>query len=205
MPSKNVITPLEGGKYFHLFNRGINRNPIFFQPENYHYFLILWKKYLSNYLEVLAYCLLPNHFHFLIRLKENIELEMDGNTQKVIDKTRIGKVVSENIRRVFISYSQAINRQENRTGGLFTRNYKRIEILEDDHLRYLFFYIHTNPEKHGISNNYTSYKYSSFEAYLKNAKTNVSKEHGLKLFDGIESFKDYHSYFHQERMNLILE
>ena len=93
MPTKKVITPLVGGKYYHIFNRGINRNSVFFETRNYNYFLQLWKKYLNNYVDVLAYCLLPNHFHFLIKLQEEIEIETKEDDYQVIrDEDIIGKV-----------------------------------------------------------------------------------------------------------------
>ncbi len=140
MPAINVITPLLGGAYFHIFNRSINSNNIFFKPENYHYFLTLWKKYLNNYTEVLAFCLMPNHFHFLIKISEEIEIEDKENKIKRIgDEAEIGAFISEKFRRMFISYSQAINKQENRKGNLFNRNFKRLMIENEDHLRYFFF------------------------------------------------------------------
>lgn len=74
MLTNKTISPLLGGRYYHIYNRGINRNTVFFQARNYDYFLLLWKKYLSDHLEELAYCLLPNHFHFLVKLADKIEL-----------------------------------------------------------------------------------------------------------------------------------
>lgn len=206
MPANNVITPLLGGKYYHIFNRGINRNSIFFEIRNYNYFLQLWKKYLNDSVDVLAYCLLPNHFHFLIRIKEEIEIQTkEGDYHLVKDDEAIGKLVSEQLRRLFISFSQAINRQENRTGSLLSRNFKRIEIEDDKYLKYLFFYIHFNPMKHGVESDFKAYKFSSYSTYTSEKYTQVAKEHGLELFDGLESFLNFHEYYHQEKENLNLE
>jgi len=207
MPSNKTITPLIGGNYYHIFNRGINGQPIFFQPSNYDYFLRLWKKYPGNYMQVLAFCLLPNHFHFLVKLAERIEIrDAQYNIQEIVeDENRIGEIISEQLRRLFISYSQAINRQENRTGSLFNRNFKRIELTDDEHLKYLFFYIHHNPVKYGISNNYQNYKYSSFKAYMSKKSTEISRDLGFEIFDGTDGFITYHNYFHEEKSNLILE
>lgn len=79
------------------------------------FFLKLCKKYLVNYVDILAYCLLPNHFHFLIKIAEKIEVknEKDNSIVLIEDEIKVGEIVSEKLRRMFISYSQAINRQEN--------------------------------------------------------------------------------------------
>ncbi|WP_372947327.1 transposase [Mariniphaga sp.] len=207
MPANKTIMPLLGGAYFHIFNRGINRNTIFFKPENYDYFLYLWTKHLNDYVDVLVYCLLPNHFHFLIKLSEKIVIENPDNneTEELTNESEVGAFISERLRRLFISYSQAINIKENRTGSLFTRNFKRLMIEEDEYLRYLFFYIHYNPVKHGLTNDFKNYKYSSYQAYISNKPTKISKELGLVLFDGLENFLNFHNYFHEEKSSLNLE
>ncbi len=204
MPSNKDITPILGGDYYHIYNRGINSGTIFFQERNYNYFLSLLKKYTLDYVEVLAYCLLPNHFHLLVKIKETI-IVTTNNGEIINDEAKVGEFVSEQFRRMFISYSQAINRQEKRTGSLFIRNFKRILLEDDDHLKYLFFYIHYNPAKHGISNNFKEYKFSSYEAYFSKKQTKVAKTHGLELFDGLEGFLNFHNHFHDEKDNLTLE
>ncbi len=74
MPSIKTITPILGGSYYHLFNRGANKQIIFFNNENYQYFLRLLNKYLSGYVHFLAYCLITNHFHLILKIKEEIDL-----------------------------------------------------------------------------------------------------------------------------------
>lgn len=205
MPSVNTIIPLIGGKYYHIYNRGINKSQIFFKQENYSYFLLLWKKYLSDNVNVLAYCLIPNHFHFLIKLNEKISIQDGENRIEITDEIMIGKNVSEAFRRLFIAYSQAVNIQENRTGSLFQRNFKRIEIEDDNHLKYLFFYIHYNPEHHRLISDFKDYRFSSFKAYITNQSTRIAKHFGLEIFDGKNNFLDYHKYQHEEKEFLTLE
>ena len=67
MPSIKTITPIIGGQYYHIFNRGINKQLIFFEERNYDYFLNLMKIFLVNYVDILGFCLLPNHFHLLLQ------------------------------------------------------------------------------------------------------------------------------------------
>ncbi len=155
----------------------------------------------------MAYCLLPNHFHFLVKLTDKIVLKDEKSEVYDIieDENKIGEIISERLRRLFISYSQAVNRQENRSGSLFTRNFKRIELADDEHLKYLFFYIHYNPCKHGLINDFRGYRYSSFKAYISQKPTSISKELGFEIFGDKNDFLAYHNYYHEEKENLILE
>ena len=72
MPSLNTISPILGGRYYHVFNRGNNHQRVFFSEENYRYFMQLADKYLADYISLLAYCLIENHFHFLIKINDEL-------------------------------------------------------------------------------------------------------------------------------------
>ena len=99
----------------------------------------------------------------------------------------------------------AINKQENRVGNLFDPKYKRLLIENQDYLEYAIFYTHYNPEKHGITNNFKIYKYSSFKAIAGKKKTSIDRDFVLELFGGKEEFLNYHNVLHEERTEIILE
>jgi REP element-mobilizing transposase RayT len=203
MPSVKTITPLLGGGYYHIFNRGINRQLLFFQERNYFHFLELLKKYVADYADVLAYCLLPNHFHLVIRIKDVIFQKDDILEMKKEDET--GKFVSNQFRKLFVAYTMAINKQECRTGNLFDRTFKRLEITEHEYLQYVIFYSHYNPEKHGITTNFKNFRFSSYSAFLSKQNTSISRDLVFEIFDGKEGFISYHNVMHDERENLQLE
>ena len=194
MPKNNLRTPILGGNYYHIYNRGNNHERIFFNDSNYDYFLTLYKKYMSEYCSTLAYCLIPNHFHLLI--KTNDSMMVKGNI--INDHDQIGRVVSEQLRRLFISYSQAIKKQESIDGNLFCRPFKRLLIDHEEYVRYLTFYIHHNPVKHQLSEDFRNYRYSSWEALSGNKNTNIDKEHLFDFFGGKKAFLEYHQYCHEE-------
>lgn len=164
---------------------------------------------LSDYISVLAYCLLPNHFHLVIKINDLIRipsLQKDGiPKQAITNEVEIGKFVSNQLRRLFITYTMAINKQEDRTGSLFDKNFKRIEITENEYLLYAIFYTHFNPEKHGIVTNFRTYKFSSHQAIISDSSTRVDKNLVLKIFDGKDEFINYHYGWHEEKKNIILE
>jgi len=120
------------GQYYHVYNRGTNRQQIFTNEENYHFLLRRVKQFLPLYsIRILAYSLMPNHYHFLVGV------DKDGS-------------LSPFFQRLFNSYSQAFNRQENRTGTLFEGRAKSILIDESDYIYALVRYIHLNPVVAGL-------------------------------------------------------
>lgn len=214
MPSIKTLTPILAGGYYHIFNRGANRQNIFYTSANYDYFLNLLHKFLSDYVHFLAYALLPNHFHLVLKVKTELFSEERGNRslkeengslKPVTDEEQIGREVVRQLKRMFITYAMAINKQENRSGNLFDPKYKRLEICDQSYLEYVIFYTHFNPEKHGISNNFRNYKYSSYKAILGNGRTKMDRKLILDLFEGKESFVDYHEGWHEERKEITLE
>jgi putative transposase len=136
------------GHYYHFYNRGRSRLPIFREPENY-LFVIKKNKYYAGELKLkpIAYCLLPNHFHLLIR--------QDGELSAGLLP-----------QRVFNSYSKAFNHKYGHSGTLFEGNYRVILLDEPSHLLHLCRYIHSNPVKHGIVSDPTDWPYSNYLEWI---------------------------------------
>jgi len=74
---QGLLLMLEENKYYHIYNRGNNSQPIFFEEENYSHFSKLLHKYISPVADIFCYCLLPNHYHILIRIKTNSEIKLE--------------------------------------------------------------------------------------------------------------------------------
>jgi putative transposase len=159
--------------YYHIYNRGNNKDLIFFENENYIYFLNQFKKHVSPFCDVYSYCLMPNHFHFFIRINE-------------------GTLFERGIKNFFISYSKAINKKYDRVGSLFQGRYKVSEITTDSYYTTIITYIHQNPVAAGLVRNMENYKYSSYVAYLSGKETILNKEEVLEWFGGLDSFIDHH-------------
>ena len=159
--------------YYHIYNRGNNKENIYFEEDNYIYFLTQFKKYLIPSVDVVAYCLMPNHFHFFI---------------KIIDETTFEK----GVKNFFISYSKSINKKYNRVGSLFQGRFKSIEIVEDCYFTRIITYIHQNPVRSFLVKNLEDYRFSSYPAYLSNNLTLVKKEEVLNWFGGVEWFIESH-------------
>jgi REP element-mobilizing transposase RayT len=133
---------------YHFYNRGAHRISIFREPDNYVFVLRKMKRYRDEFnLTVIAYCLLPNHYHFLIR--------QDGDDRASLLP-----------QRVFNSYSKAYNRRYDHSGTLFESNYK-VKVVEDERqLLNLCRYIHGNPVLHGIVEKPEDWLYSNYLEWI---------------------------------------
>jgi REP element-mobilizing transposase RayT len=132
------------GKYFHIYNRGANKKKIFFEEENYIYLLKKLKYYSKKYeFSVIAYCLMPNHYHFVLR--------QDGDTALNIP-----------IAFLFNGYTKAVNKKYNRTGTMFEGPFKSVEVEDVNYLLELCRYIHRNPVDDGLVDQIEDWKFSNY-------------------------------------------
>jgi REP element-mobilizing transposase RayT len=164
---------------YHIYNRGNNRQSIFFKPDNYIYFLKKVRKFVLPHCDIFAYCLMPNHFHFLI----------NADSRTITTKVIAGKeknILSEGIRMLLSSYTQAINNQNNTFGSLFQQNTKAKAIAKDSNLYDLlcFHYIHQNPMRAKLVKKMEDWNYSSFKDYcgLRNG-TLCNQQWAFQLLD----------------------
>jgi hypothetical protein len=87
-----TLTPLKFGKFYHIYNRGNNQENIFIQPRNYTYFLELWWKHTFEIAETFTFCLLKNHFHAVVYIKEIENIYGDLSNLKKIHEDRVAGV-----------------------------------------------------------------------------------------------------------------
>jgi putative transposase len=161
--------------FYHVFNRGNNRQMIFPQQRNYAFFLSKVKDTLSEHCHIVAYCLMPNHFHLMIYLDEiSTGVELKSKPLLQVLEQKLGTLQS--------SYTRAINNQENKTGALFQSKIKIVE-LDPDHASTCFHYIHQNPLKAKLVNNFSDWPYSSYLEYFNLCHGICNKEIAFKFLD----------------------
>ena len=164
---------------YHIYNRGNNKQRIFFTRENYLYFLNKVNKYISPYCDILSWCLMPNHFHFLVHANDE--------TVKIVKEIPINiNALTEGFRLSLRSYTQGINKQENRTGNLFQQKTKFTCITEGS-VNYgytAFQYIHQNPLKANLVTRLEDWEFSSFADYINLRNGHLcNKELAFTLFE----------------------
>jgi REP element-mobilizing transposase RayT len=144
MPYRNV--EFRAGESYHLYNRGNNYQPIFFERENYLYFLRQMREYLIGTMEIISYCLMPNHYHWLTRLKTD---DLSGPMQAFA-----------------LSYTKAVNKRYARTGALFQGRFRAIHVDRDEYLLHLSRYIHLNPVTAGLVKRPEDWEFSSYLEFI---------------------------------------
>lgn len=192
MPSRNVSKEQVPESYYHVYARGGNKQKLFIEDVDYKYFLKLFERYLSeepvisktrviyphftDRIEVLAYCLMTNHFHLLIYQTDVPYLE-------------------KFMRSLMTSYSRYFNLKYKRTGSTFESRYKAVCIDQESYLQHISRYVHLNPRR------WASYKYSSLVYYIDGdepywLKTNrileqfISRQNYYKFVADYEEMRD---------------
>ncbi len=188
---KNLNQPLYPETFYHIYNRGNNREILFYKEDKYSYFLDKYLKYLSDVLDTYCYCLLPNHFHFLIKVKSEKEIQDFPNLRDLANLS-INEIISEKFRLFFLGYAKAINKQQNRHGSLFQKPFRRIPVTNERYFNAIIYYIHNNPVHHGIADSLRDYSNSSYQALCRDANTWLKRDEIIRHFGGIETFMDFH-------------
>lgn len=182
---------LEPGFYYHVFNRAVGNDKLFYSDENYRYFLKKYEEYLSQILDTYVYCLMPNHFHFLIRVKEENEIrQVLTNADKALSLH-----ISRQFSNFFNGYSQAINKQLGRRGSLFSRAFKRKRIGTLDYLRNSVLYIHRNPVNHGFADSPDQRKYSSYSEIVSKKESMLKRKEVIAWFEDLGNLTAMHVDF----------
>jgi len=183
----------KAGDLYHIYNQGNNRIPVFFTRANYLLFLKKIKLHILPYADILAWCLMPNHFHLMVSVKEvTISDSISGSaTQSLTPGSVENILLNKSIGILLSSYARAINEQEHRTGSLF-RIHTHAECLttpdlhtpsffntsggtlinrhfpEEEYPQVCFNYIHQNPVKAGLVKLPEDWEFSSCRDYYSN-------------------------------------
>jgi putative transposase len=166
--------PLKAGQYYHVFNRGVNRGAIFLRQENWLFFLKRMRDFFHpEKVEVIAYCLMPNHYHLLVYLND------DDFGPKVMQP-------------FMVSYTKAVNKQNKRVGPLFQGPFHAKLIKDDGHLLLLSQYIHLNPVRAKLVDKPEDWVYSSYQDYLGLRRGTLPKP-GV-ILEHFSSIEDYRAF-----------
>lgn len=194
MPGRT--TSLVTGQFYHIYNRGSEKRDIFTQPRDYsrfqktfyYYHLFGPKPSFSKFaksdlnlfkpdpnkklVEMICYCLMPNHFHFLVK-----QLKDNG--------------ISTFMSQLSNSYTKYFNTKYKRIGALFQGSFKAVLVKTDEQLVHLSRYIHLNPVVSGLVKNLNSYKWNSYPEYISGAKVYCSSEEILNFYSSIKSYQEF--------------
>ena len=184
MPYRKI--ELRAGHYYHLYNRGVDRRPIFFCDENWGYMLRRVRHYfLPELIDVLAYCLMPNHYHLLVYLKR------DDLATRVMQPFGL-------------SYTKAVNKQQSRTGPLFEGRFQARWVDRDEYLLHLSRYIHLNPVAAGLVARPEDWTFSSYREYLGLREGTLPATDGiLAQFASRQAYREFVESYREQDVRVI--
>lgn len=208
---------LEPGKCYHIYNRGINSCNIFNQEEHYIHFMELYEKFILPIADTYAWVLMPNHFHFMVRIKENIQYKYSRNDRSInpakfkeikwetiplttannTDKRKIPEA-HLHFSHLFNAYAMYFNNKNSRHGPLFERPFKRKLIDDERYFQQLILYIHNNPVHHGFCDHPIEYGWSSYLTCVSDLTTKLKREETLEFFQNKENF----IFMHNKEINI---
>ena len=187
------------GSYYHIYNRGNGKENIFLDDNDFSFFILRLKQNLfpdkdqrifrstplpEDAFSLVNYCLMPNHYHFLI--KQNKEIP-----------------ASKLISRICTSYSKYFNKKYDRVGHVFQDQFKQVNVDDNDYLLWLSAYIHQNPSVAGLIKNPIDYKWSSFRLMGDGDKESLIRDYEI-ILEQFENLNDYHKFVNSS-FNLIKE
>ncbi|MFY9151992.1 MAG: transposase [Prolixibacteraceae bacterium] len=188
------MIPFETDAYFHIYNHANGNENLFHEERNYNFFLQKYIKYLAPFTETLAYVLMPNHFHILIKSKDITELKDIRILQDFKNLGGLSLRISQQFSNLFNSYTKTFNLEYHRKGSLFIPNLKRKEVNSEAYLIKLINYIHFNPVVHGFCAKPEEWRYSSYKAIISEKPTLIDRKSVLFFFDGLDNFLFNHWY-----------
>lgn len=200
IPAKYLADFEEEGIY-HVFNRTNNKELLFLSDENRFYFLRQYKKYITPLADTYCWCLLPNHFHILLKVKSEKDIAdtLHHVMEKVAIETKfleriasVSVLVEHAFKRLFQSYALSFNRMHKRQGNLFYKPFKRVRIEKDSHFTMAVIYIHANAAKHRLVKDFRQYTWSSWHTYLSTEPTDIKREEVVQWFGGQQHFVAVH-------------
>jgi putative transposase len=187
--TEHYYTRFEQDKFYHIYNRTVDRKPMFRNDGNYDFFLKKYTAYLSSVIDTYAYCLLGNHFHLLVRMQDLTTFKKSSN---LTANTSDHEIISHQFRKFFQSYAMAFNKQQNRIGTLFQTPFKRALVDNEDYFTQLICYIHANPQMHGLIDDFRKWKWSSYGKILVEKADILKKQEVLNWFGDKKQYEQYH-------------
>lgn len=179
---------MDFGQSYHIYNHANGTENIFREEENYRFFLQQYHKYLGQVVDTYAFCLMPNHFHLLVGVRDSSDLAGFKNLPG-LSSTNLGHASNNPAIKAFSdffnSYTKSFNRRFQRRGSLFVKHFKKIPILDEQQWQETFGYIHLNPMKHGFVERVEDWKWSSWHSYQHPQKpSQLERNYYLNFFDG---------------------
>ncbi len=173
-------------QFYHIFINAVTPLSLFRRHRDYRHFLRLYAKHIEPIADTFAFCLLPNHGHFLIHTKAPHE-------QAFPFEMEMPRQPSRHFSNLLNAYARHYNLKYRRSGPLFQRPFGRKEINSVGHFKTLMVYIHRNAEHHGLVEDFRDWPYTSYHLFFTEKPTRLKRETALGWFSDLDSFVAGHT------------
>ncbi|MCC5919974.1 MAG: hypothetical protein LAT68_03660 [Cyclobacteriaceae bacterium] len=202
--------PLLPDTVYHVYNHANGKENLFHADGNYRYFLKKYAEHIYPVAETYAYCLMPNHFHVMIKVRGEEEVmrfvRLKRPTLQGFETLGgFSKIISQQFSNFFNGYTQAYNKLYERKGSLFMPNFKRKPITNEKYFTQLIAYIHLNPIKHGFCKNLFEWQYSSIHSYSSQQPSKINRDHLHECVENKEKLLRFHERIEIEEQALTFE
>ncbi|MBN2522370.1 MAG: hypothetical protein JXB24_03800 [Bacteroidales bacterium] len=199
---------LEPEKTYYIYNRAVGNEKLYTSDDNYRYFMKRYQDFIYPVAHTFCYCLLLNHFHLLIKIRNKREVvrylkEKVNHSQTLTGfetlsglrkQQLISNFFSKQFSNLFNAYTQAFNKQQSRIGSLFNRPFKRRAIDDENYLYKLVHCIHFNPVEASFCADPRDWEYSSYNAIVSDKPGIIRKNDIIEWFDDKENSIYCHKY-----------
>jgi putative transposase len=178
----------EPDSYYHIVNHAVGSEQLFRSDENYRYFLQKYARHMTPVCATLAYCLMPNHIHFLIKThSEKTLMELPKF------KGDLHKLIMQQLSNLLNAYAKAYNKKYARKGALWIDYSKRFKITSNHYLTAVINYIPQNPVvHHGFVSLPTDWNHSSYFSHVSAKQTLLSRKEVIDWFGGMDAYVKFH-------------
>ncbi|MGQ0829304.1 MAG: transposase [Bacteroidota bacterium] len=195
---QNKTETLQPDSFYHIYSRANGNEKIFISDDNFNFFLEKYKAYIHPIANTYCYCLMPNHFHFLVQIKDENEIVEFFKKEKLNLNLQgfenLEGLISKQFSNFLNSYAKAFNKQQNRKGSLFMHTFKRKKIITKEYLYKIIHYIHFNPVEAGLCKKPENWPYSSYNGLISQSSTLMQCEKVIDLFDDVGNFVFVHQH-----------
>ena len=167
--------------FYHIFIHAIEPFSLFRQERDYHHFLRLYAKHIEPIADTFAFCLLPNHGHFLIHTKAPHEQALPADAI-------LPRQPSRHFSNLLNAYARHYNLKYRRLGPLFKRPFGRKEVDSIGYYKTLVVYIHRNAQHHGLVDDFREWPFTSYHLFFTEKPTRLKRETALAWFSDLDSF-----------------
>jgi putative transposase len=197
--------PLEANSVYHIFAHSVDNNNLFYDDDNYRFFLKKWEKFSNDFFRTYAFCLMPNHFHLCLQTLpiDNQKLKNSTNANTIEQHPH-----SKQMSNFLSSYAQSLNKYRERKGVLFRSTFGRVPVSNVTYFKNLVSYVHHNPIHHLGATSFGDWRYSSFNSFKYKGEEEykfMNTEIPLNRFGGNSEFIDFHEKYRLEKRHTFIQ